>query len=114
MGIEDLRLLLLLPTTEAYQQQVKEHRMKKSEIWEDFYRTDAMTRDDWKGPNYDLRHFVTRYAAHGFHHLICKEKRHHEPSDKCVCELCGTQCTRYHVDVCKERTVSMKKICCGD
>ncbi|PSN31086.1 hypothetical protein C0J52_27049 [Blattella germanica] len=57
---------------------------------------------------------VTRYAEHGFHHLICKEKRHHEPSDKCVCELYGTQCSRYHVDVCKERTVSMKKICCGD
>ncbi|PSN40835.1 hypothetical protein C0J52_25868 [Blattella germanica] len=98
----DLRLQLLLSITQAYQQQLKERRMKMSEIWEDCYRTDAMTKDDWKGPNYDLRHFVTRYAAHGFHHLICKEKRHHEPSDKCMCELCGTQCSRYHVEVCKK------------
>ncbi|PSN38987.1 hypothetical protein C0J52_11352 [Blattella germanica] len=70
MWIEDLRLQLLLPTTEAYKQHVKEHRMKKSEIWEEFYRTDAMTKEDWKGPNYDLRHFVTRYAAYRFHHLV--------------------------------------------
>lgn len=114
MWIEDLRLELLLPATEAYKQIVKEHQMKKAEIWEEFYITDAMTKEDWKGPNYELRHFVTRYAAHGFHHLICKEKRHHDPGDECVCELCGKQCTRYHVEVCGKRIVSMKKFCCSD
>ena len=48
---------------------------KRTEIWDDFYCTDAMRNKDWTRPLYDLRHAVTRLATHGFH-FKCAKPRH--------------------------------------
>ena len=56
----------------------------------------AMMTSEWTKPNYALRHIVTQYAVHGFHHKVCAAKRFHEPSDGCVCMFCKNPCDHYH------------------
>ena len=111
MLLEDLRLQLLLPSTPAYEKAVADHRRKKAEIQEDFYTTDAMTNDDWKEADYELRHIVTRFAVHGFHFKICRTGNFHEPRADCVCSLCENECGKYHVLDCKNRIDSLTKFC---
>jgi hypothetical protein len=108
--IEELRTRILLPATRAYQVFLQELHAKKADIWIDFYRTDTMTTSDWKEPGYKLRHSVTRYAAHGFHHRLCRRKNYHDPDLKCICEFCGKLCERYHGEVCTKRT-SLTALC---
>ncbi|KAJ4425786.1 hypothetical protein ANN_27411 [Periplaneta americana] len=69
---------------------------KGKQIWEEFFTTDAVTNDDWKGPNFELRHLVTRDK-------ICSNNRYHDPSDNCVCSLCAKMCERYHILRCEKR-----------
>lgn len=109
--IEDLRLEMLLPSTTAYNELIEELQMKKNDIWMDFYTTEAMTNADWMEADYDLRHTVTRFAVHGFHHRICSVNGFHEPDGNCVCNLCGHRCDRYHVFNCAERKSSLTKFC---
>ena len=111
MLLEDLRLQLLLPSTPAYETVVLEHQRKKSEIWENFYTTDAMTKHDWKEANYDMRHLVTRLAVHGFHFKMCRTEHFHEPTADCKCLLCDTTCGRYHILECRNRPGSLIKYC---
>lgn len=103
MLLEDLRLQFLLPSTSAYESTVLEHQRKKAEIWEEFYVTDAMAREDWKEANYLQRHLVTRFATHGFHFKICRNTSFHDPNEECMCLLCDELCGRYHVMECKNR-----------
>jgi hypothetical protein len=77
--------------------------MKQEEIWQDFYATEAMITDSWKKENQEIRHLVTRLAAHGFHTSVCINKKYHIPDSTCVCELCGGQCGRYHLQMCPKR-----------
>ena len=92
----------LLPSTRSYDLTLNELQRKKA-ISLDFYSTEAMTTEDWKQTNYELRPLVTRMAVHGFHHKICATKYFHEPGPDCVRELCDTPCARYHVLECKNR-----------
>ena len=50
--IEDLRLDLSLPTSEAYQSLLKELQEKREHIWQEFYCTDAMINREWTKANY--------------------------------------------------------------
>lgn len=109
--IEELRLKLLLPATEAYKDLLQELHEKKGEIWEKFYVTDAMTSREWTEGGYELRHTVTRLAVHGFHHKLCNTKSFHDPGPQCICARCGEQCARYHVLDCKMRPESLVKFC---
>ncbi|KAJ4449792.1 hypothetical protein ANN_01196 [Periplaneta americana] len=109
--IEDIRTQLCMPNTPAYEKALEVLRGKKNAIWSEFYITDAMTTRDWANTNYELRHIVTRYAVHGFHHKICTTKRYHEPNDECVCELCQKPCGRYHVENCRESKTSLTNFC---
>ena len=109
--IEELRFQLLLPTTSAYEQLMEKLQSKKRDIWDDFYSTDAMIYDDWKRGGYDLRHVVTRFAVHGFHHKLCKTKGFHHPDPECICELCDKQCDRYHAMFCMCRHESLTSFC---
>lgn len=109
--IEELRLTLYLPTTASYNIVLNELQRKKEDLWIDFYTTDAMTSEDWKQPNYELRHLVTRLAVHGFHHRLCETKAFHDPGPECVCERCGMACERYHVFKCKNRGKSLTSFC---
>ncbi|KAJ4427238.1 hypothetical protein ANN_24856 [Periplaneta americana] len=69
--IEDLRQsLLLLPTTEAYENLLIEILQKRKEVEEEFYTTSAMTDRSWEGANQQMRNVVTRLAVHGFHHKV--------------------------------------------
>ena len=79
--IEELRLKLLLPSTEGYIQMIEARKEKEKAIWEDFYCTGAMMDKNWMGPNQELRHVITRLAVHGFHHKVCKNERFHTPKE---------------------------------
>jgi hypothetical protein len=58
--IEELRTIILLPSTREYQVFLQELYAKKADIWIDFYRTDAMMTSEWKEPGYKLRHSITQ------------------------------------------------------
>ncbi|KAJ4435407.1 hypothetical protein ANN_18022 [Periplaneta americana] len=94
--IEDLRHQLLLPSTAHYNTTLMELKEKKRHIWSDFYSTDAMSTTEWMQGGYDLRHIMTRLAVHGFHYMICQNKKFHQPDAECMCELCSELCDRYH------------------
>ena len=108
--IEDIRAQFWLPNTKAYEKTLHLLNEKKNAIWPDFYTTDAITTADWKQPNYELRHIVTRYATHGFHHKLCRNQRFHQPEEECVCKVCNEHCERYHAQNCKERTISIIRL----
>ncbi|KAJ4449846.1 hypothetical protein ANN_01252 [Periplaneta americana] len=69
--LEDLNTRLQLPATNAETKLRKIREEKRTEIWTDFYSTDAMTNRSWTGPNIKLRSVITRLAVHGFHHKLC-------------------------------------------
>ena len=74
-----------------------------------------MMNTEWTKAGYALRHLMTRFAVHGFHHRICNRDTYHEPDESCVCKLCERNgCDRYHVMTCKQRTVSLTKFCVSD
>jgi hypothetical protein len=70
-------------------------------IEESFYITDAMDNMKWTQEEYDLRHVMTRFAIHGFHHCICSSKTFHQANQECICVLCSEQCDIYHVMECR-------------
>jgi len=108
--VEDLKTSLMLPTTTAYKDALRELNDKKMDIWEDFYTTEAMTNRKWTETNYQLRHVTNRIAVHGFYFKFCSEARFHEPSDECRCKLCSARCGRYHITECTARTSSMTEL----
>jgi hypothetical protein len=73
-AIEDIRQKWLLPNTAACVDRLQELNAKRKEIWSEFYGTDAMGNTDWMRADYTLRHLMTRFAVHGFHHKICRVK----------------------------------------
>jgi hypothetical protein len=44
---EELRINLLLPSTESVTKLLEERKKKREEIWQDFYATDAMPNRNW-------------------------------------------------------------------
>ena len=108
--LEELRLQRLLTATGPYKTVMQEMEAKRTEIWQDLYSTDAMMNEEWKKAEYELRHVVTRFAAHGFHHKFCCTDKFHQPSDDCICKLCTRKCERYHAKSCESRTVSLTKL----
>jgi hypothetical protein len=78
--------------------------MKQEEIWQDFYATKAMTTDSWKEENQEIRYLVTSLAVHT---RVCINKKYHIPDSTCVCELCGGQCGRYHLQMCAKRVKTL-------
>jgi hypothetical protein len=86
------------PETPAFKRFQEQQYTKLASIDENFFKTKAFKTEDWKGPQYDKRH--TRFAVHGFHHLICTTKDYHAALDSCVCNLCKGSCTQYHLEEC--------------
>src|SRR5699024_6155254 len=88
--VEYLRNSLKLEQTPALSQFLRDHERKQLEIPASFYESFAMLQNTWKQPDRPLRHVLTRFAAHGFHHKICRISRFHEAgSADCRCTLCG-------------------------
>ena len=102
--IEDIRITFNLQRTQAYEDIIKERQDKAKTIPREILETDAMKTDEWKGPNYQLRHLYTRFAAHGFHGKICQNASYHDPKDDCRCTLCNEPCSKYHLMKCNSRT----------
>ena len=98
--VEELKQRLELKETEAFRQFINEYELKMSCIDPNFFRVGAMTNQAWKDCGRSNRHVVTRHAIHGFHHVICRTTRHHEPGDDCYCQRCGGRCERYHAERC--------------
>jgi hypothetical protein len=106
--VEDLKTSLMLPTTTAYKDALRE--LNNKDILEDFYTTGAMTNRKWTETNYRLRHVINRIEVHGFHFKLYSEARFHEPSDECRCKLCSAPCERYHITECAARTRCMTEL----
>jgi hypothetical protein len=105
--VEELKHRFHLPDTPAYLKFYRERELELETLPRDFFTVDAFHNDEWKKPQFKLRHVYTRFACHGFHHLICKNKKYHIKTDKCVCELCENPCDRYHLRDCPNRVKSL-------
>ncbi|KAJ4448805.1 hypothetical protein ANN_00196 [Periplaneta americana] len=90
--VEDIRLQILLQSTQPYRDLLERREDKRRTIDPDFYATGAMVDRNWTKENQTQRRAITRFAIHGFHHKLCKTKSYHEPCESCVCELCDLKC----------------------
>ncbi|KAJ4431068.1 hypothetical protein ANN_19661 [Periplaneta americana] len=93
-----------LQPTPAYDAHVRDREEKAADVDQEFLQTPAMNTEEWKKPNFELRHVFTRTAAHGFHHRICAKRGYHSASEQCICTLCRHSCSQYHILTCQART----------
>lgn len=96
-----------LQPTPAYEAHVRDREEKAADVDQEFLQTPAMNTEEWKKPNFELRHVFTRTAAHGFHHRICAKRGYHSASEQCICTLCGHSCSQYHILTCQARTETL-------
>ncbi|KAJ4427228.1 hypothetical protein ANN_24845 [Periplaneta americana] len=96
-----------LQPTPAYEAHVRDREEKAAAVDQEFLQTPAMNTEEWKKPNFQLRHVFTRTAAHGFHHRICAKRGYHSASEQCICTLCGHSCSQYHILTCQARTETL-------
>jgi hypothetical protein len=101
---KDLQYKLLQPSSNTANKLIIQRQMKENELWFWFYSTEAVINRERTKFNYNLRHFVTRMAVHGFNHKICQTKGYHSPNKNCQCKLSDSECRRYHITDCKGRT----------
>ena len=97
---EDLKRRFNLPCTPAYLDFISAWETKMAEIDPNFYRTGALVTETWKLAGRTNRHVLTRFAVHGFHHVLCGTGGFHSPSDTCICMRCGEMCVKYHATEC--------------
>ena len=107
--VEDLLREMNLSENMQTKQYRTEIEGKRRDIEEDFWKTPALTGDQWTGPNDKIRHVLTRQALHGFHFKICKTKAFHKAKEGCVCLLCGESANTYHLLSCNKNTMSLTK-----
>jgi hypothetical protein len=106
--VSELKDKFKLPDTPAYLEFIRIKNENLCDINPEFLKTRAMTTSDWTKPHQRDRHVFTRFAVHGFHHLICKNTSYHESSDNCVCKLCNEkQCGTYHLLKCTKKEKSL-------
>jgi Reverse transcriptase (RNA-dependent DNA polymerase) len=106
--VNDLRKRFSLPNTPAYEKFLENKIFAQNQINPDFYTTPAMCNDKWKSANFDNRHTITRYACHGFHYILCKNKTFHAlAKESCICELCNSKIGQYHFFKCKNNTKTL-------
>lgn len=98
---EELKKRFKLPSTDAFDSYIRDWEQKFAEMDPEFFQTGAMKNSEWKGPQRENRHVITRYAAHGFHHLMCTLDGHHTPNELCVCKKCNESCDTYHATRCR-------------
>jgi hypothetical protein len=98
--VEELVRKYDLPWTPAYGKFLEQWEGKFAEIEQEFYNTEAMRSESWKGADIRNRHLKCRYAEHGFHYKLCQRKNFHEPDHECLCDYCGESCKKYHFEVC--------------
>ena len=100
--VEDLVNRYKLPATSALTSFRESQEKKMRTITSEFYTTFAMVDQSWKEPlQQHVRHSVTRFAMHGFHHKLCQRRGFHEPSGSCTCIYCDGICGTYHYNSCE-------------
>lgn len=104
--LDDVRNTMLLPSAEAYRKAIARKKQKEKENNTEFFGTDAMINTQWMESNQPQRHAIVGLAIHGYHHLMCTNKKFHQPNDQCVCE----SCEQYHYDKCKKRSRSLREL----
>jgi hypothetical protein len=107
--VEDLKTFLMLPTTTAYKDALRDLNDNK-DMWEDIYTKKAMTNRKWTEYNYQLRHVINRIAVRGFHLKFCSKATLHEPDDECRCKLCSAPCASYRITERTAGTCSMTEL----
>ena len=107
--VETIKEKFDLPLTtelENFQEEIEKRAQREFDPY--FFETQAMCSDVWKQPLFKNRHVYTRFAVHGFHHLICTDRvNFHEAREGCVCKLCGKDCDQYHMEKCEKRVISI-------
>jgi hypothetical protein len=99
-----------LEQTTAFNKFCEGEFMKKLGICNEFYETETMRKEDWKGPYFDDRHVFARFACHGYHYLFCKNKSfHYDATHRCSCKFCGEKCAQYHILECNEKKLSLRE-----
>jgi hypothetical protein len=76
--IHDIKNKFDLPETDAYKEFMRLQFERMVDVLLSFFQTRLFTSQAWKGRKQKNRHLFTRYAVHGFHHLICNNKECHE------------------------------------
>jgi Reverse transcriptase (RNA-dependent DNA polymerase) len=108
--VHDLQNKYSLPDTTEYDKFMLQKLITFSEIDPQFYETPAMLDPSWKEINCKDRHLFTRYACHGFHYLLCKNKSYHWcAKDNCECEKCGEKIGLYHLFECKTKSLTLSQ-----
>jgi len=100
MFVEDLQRRFSLDETPAFKLFIEEAEIKMATIEPEFFGTQAMVSDDWKGVRFTNRHLITRFASHGFHYVICSRMGFHEVSEECICVYCNHPAPKYHLMNC--------------
>lgn len=81
---------------------------KKSEVEDEFFDSLVFSQSNWMLCN-ALRHPITRFSLHGFHHLICQNKCYCPFSCNNQCILCGDVIlSAYHLLNCRGNNRSLK------
>jgi hypothetical protein len=108
--VNDLKNRFQLPDTNNYLKFCEEKSKNKNSICQEFYKTETMTKSNWKQGLFKDRHVFTRFACHGYHYLFCSNQSFHfEPSNECVCKFCGKHCNKYHILDCEIRDMSLRE-----
>lgn len=112
--VAEIREKFKLPETKNYNKFLIERCDKMSEIDFEFYMTAAMKSDIWHQSNFIKRHVFTRYAAHGFHFLVCNNPSFHDANLNCICKYCSSMCGQYHFKRCALKPLSLNQCASQD
>jgi hypothetical protein len=107
-GAEGIRHRLGLATNASYDKYMDDMFAKLNEVDIGIFDSPMTMLWNHMGHLSNDRHVFARYAAHGFHAELCKRVEFHHADDSCVCDLCGQQCSQYHLTDCRGNTRSIR------
>lgn len=107
-SIEEIRIRLKVPPTDAFNQFLSDWQQKVVVAMRQVRTLDVFhTKEMWEGTSCGDRHVYTRYMVHGYHHLICEKTFFHEVDAECRCRYCLETCDIYHVTKCEAKAMSL-------
>jgi hypothetical protein len=105
---EDIAHMFLLPLTDCLSQHLAAVEERIALVDPSIYQSIAVQQTRWRNPCQKHRHVVTRFSAHGFHHLLCCSSGWHSPKDSCKCKICGESAAHiYHLLDCRENSIPL-------
>ena len=98
--VTDIKYKFKLPNSPAYEKYLSSRLLKARQIDPLFPTCSTMMNRNWIKAVQKDRHIFTRFAVHGFHHLICQTPDYHDIRETCMCLNCKEPCNLYHLDSC--------------